>query len=66
MSKDNKLYICSKANDPKCPKCSHSLPHRKCMVEGEVCTKWGDCYGKRGEYLFRVRCITFSEERGDT
>lgn len=62
--KEKQLYICCKANDPRCPGCKHAFPHERWSIEQflskykEVCTNYTTCFDRNGEELpFKVRCI---------
>lgn len=67
--KEEQLYICSRAKDPKCVNCTHSEPHEMQVLVGyrwgaeDRCTSWTECYDRDGvTVLFKVRCVKYHGE----
>ena len=58
-----KLYICDHVNDPRCLKCSHSIPHTQDHDrDGFLCTDLGICYNKDGNInIENVKCVEYKE-----
>lgn len=63
MKKKYKLVICNKADNEKCPKCSHSLIHNR-KGNDQFCTEWETCYDTQGEPVFKVRCVSIASNEG--
>lgn len=55
-------YICSKADDVRCPGCEHEFPHLK--SKERPCTSWADCFNRNGEKVFKVRCVSIESDEG--
>ena len=62
-------HICNKVK-PICEGCGHGEKHNPTEpgyhdLDGELCTKWGDCAGQMDENtgvdLIRVRCVRVKE-----
>ena len=56
MTKELLKVICTQSGKHQiCRHCPHAVNHDRMLVDGEKCTKWGECSGD-GANPVRVRC----------